>query len=103
MDSIAERLIGKELREIQHKAKYYTIIAFEDGAITALTEVRTEISFADDPVIVKKLVWSDEWCKILLSAGEIQISRSPIPPSPECFIYGSANDRGLMIVDRGEE
>lgn len=96
MDLIADRLMRKELREIQHKAKYSTIIAFEDGAITALTEVRTEISFADAPVIVENLVWSDEWLKIHLSAGEIWISRIPTPPSPECFSYGSVNDRGLM-------
>ena len=103
MDLMADRLIGKELREIQHKTKNSTIIAFEDGAITALTEVRTEISFADDSVIVEKLVWSDEWLKIHLSAGEIWISRIPTPPSPECFIYSSVDDRDMMIVDRGEE
>lgn len=103
MDLIAERIIGKELQEIRHKPKYFTIIAFEDGAITALTEVRMEISFADDPLVVEKLVWSDEWLKIILSAGEIWISRIPTPPSSECFVYGSVNKKSLMIVDCGEE
>ncbi|MCA1968631.1 MAG: hypothetical protein LDL42_05835 [Rhizobium sp.] len=103
MDLIADRLVGKELREIQHKAAHDTMIVFEDGAITAWSEVRIEIAFDDAPVIVKELVWSDEWCKILLSAGDIRIGRIPTSPNPECFIYRSASDPGLMIVDRGEE
>jgi|APAga8741243855_1050100.scaffolds.fasta_scaffold03952_4 hypothetical protein len=103
MDLIAERLVGKELREIQHNAANDTTIVFEDGAITAFTEVTIETSFGGDPVVVHELVWSEECCKIRLSAGEIRISRISIPPNPECFIYGSANDPGLMIVDRGEE
>ena len=103
MDLIADRLMGKELREIQHKAGYNTIIAFEDGAITAWTEVRIDIGFGDDPVRVKELVWSDEWCEILLDAGTIRISRIPHSPNPECFIYGSTINPDLMIVDRGEE
>jgi hypothetical protein len=103
MDLIAERLIGKELREIQHNAAYDTIIVFEDGAITAFTEVKIETCFGDNPVVVHELVWSEECCKIRLSRGEIRISRIPISSNPECFIYGSASDPGLMIVDRGEE
>jgi hypothetical protein len=103
MDLIAERLVGKELRDIQHTETRDTIIAFEDGAITAWTEVIIETSFGHGPVLVKELVWSDEWCKILLSAGKIQISRIPSSPNPECFIYVSASDPGLIIVDRGEE
>ncbi|TDK31258.1 hypothetical protein E2F50_20150 [Rhizobium deserti] len=103
MDVLDERLVGKELREIQHNAGHETIIAFEDGAITVWTEVRINIVFGDDPVRVKELVTSDEWYEILLDAGTIRISRIPIWPCPECFIYGSKDDRTVMIVDRGEE
>jgi len=103
MDLIAESLVGKELREIQHKAAFDTVIAFEDGAITAWTEVRIEIRFGDDPLRVKELVWSDEWCEILLDAGTIRISRITTSPNPECFLYRSIIDPDLMIVDRGEE
>jgi hypothetical protein len=103
MDLLAERLVGKELREIQHKAAFDTIIVFEDGAITAWTEVTIDIDFGDDPVRVKELVWSHEWCEISLDAGTIRISRIPTSPNPECFIYGSLVDPDLSIVDRGEE
>ncbi|WP_147294002.1 hypothetical protein [Ciceribacter selenitireducens] len=103
MDLMADRLVGKELREIRHEPANGIIIVFEDGAITAWTEVRIEIFFDDAPVIVKELVWSDEWCKIHLGAGDIWIGRIPTWPNPECFIYRSASDPSLMIVDRGEE
>lgn len=103
MDLIAEQLVGKELREIQHTDTHDTIIAFEDGAITAWTKVIVETSFGPDPIKVIDLDWSDEWCNILLSTGNIRISRVPSSPNPECFFYGSANDPSLMIVDRGDE
>ncbi|MGF9565560.1 hypothetical protein [Neorhizobium sp. JUb45] len=103
MDLIAEKLIGKELREIQHKAKYDTMIIFEDGSITAWTDVKVSISFGDDPVIVRDVVWSGEWFTILFNEGEIRVSRIPTSTNPECFIYGSIGQPTLMIVDRGEE
>jgi hypothetical protein len=103
MDLIGEKLIGKELRAIQHKAKYDTAIVFEDGGITAWTEVKVNISFGDDPVIVKDVTWSGEWCTIFFNEGNIRISRLPTALNPECFIYGSTGQPALMIVDRGED
>ncbi|TCR83664.1 hypothetical protein [Rhizobium sp. BK376] len=103
MNLIGEKPIGKELRAIQHKAEYDTTIVFEDGGITAWTEVKVNISFGDDPVIVKDVVWSDEWCTILFNEGGIRIGRILTSHFPECFIYGSAGQPALMIVDRGEE
>jgi hypothetical protein len=41
--SRAGRLVGKELRQVQHKAGYDTVIVFEDGAITAWSEVKINI------------------------------------------------------------
>jgi hypothetical protein len=103
MDLIGEKLIGKELREIQHKARSNTVVLFEDGAITALTEVRIDIAFADDPIRVTELIWNDEWVEIIFDAGIIRTSRIPTWPSAECLIYGSAGEPRVMIVDRGEE
>jgi hypothetical protein len=103
MDLIAERLVGKKLMQIQHKAEHDTTIVFEDGAITAWTEVRVELAFSDKPAVVKHLNWTTEWCTIHFDAGSIGISRIPNWPSPECFIYGTASEPALLIVDRGEE
>ena len=103
MDLIAARLIGKELRGIQHTTGYDTSIKFENGGITIWTEVKFNVTFGDGPVVVKDVAWSNEWFTILFEHGDIRISRIPNSPHPECFIYGSAEDPDLAIVDRGEK
>lgn len=103
MDLIAERLVGKELTQIHHKAKYDTAIVFEDGGITAWTKVRINVSLGDTPLVVKEVKCSEEWYTIVFTEGDIRISRVPNWPSPECFSYRAADDPTLMIIDRGEE
>jgi hypothetical protein len=103
MDRIAERLVGKELRQIHRKSKYDAVLVFEDGSITAWTEVKVNVSLGNNPLIVQEVKRSEQWYTIVLTQGDIRISRVAIWPSVECFIYGAANDPTLTIIDRGEE
>jgi hypothetical protein len=103
MDLIAEKIVGKELRQVQHSAGYDTVLIFEDGAITAWTEVKIYLTFGDEPVVVRDLSWSSEMLRIIFAEGDICISRVSNSRNPECFIYGAADDPSIMIVDRGEE
>ncbi|MBW8298203.1 MAG: hypothetical protein K0M60_01220 [Hydrogenophaga sp.] len=103
MDLIAERLVGRELRQICHQAKYDTAFVFEDGQILAWTEVRINLCLADGPLVVKEVECSAEWYAIVFAEGDIRISRVPCSPSPQCFSYRAADDPTLIIIDRGED
>lgn len=103
MEILAERLVGKKLQQIHYKEGYDTTVVFEDGAITAWTEIKINISLGTTPLAVKEVRGSEEWYTIVFNEGDIRIGRVPIWPSPECFIYRAADDLNLMIVDCGEE
>lgn len=65
MDRIAERLVGKELRQIHHRTKYDAVLVFEDGAITAWTEVKVNVSFGNSPLIAQEVKRSNETATFL--------------------------------------
>ncbi|MBO0142243.1 hypothetical protein JZX87_13835 [Agrobacterium sp. Ap1] len=102
MDLIKQRLLGKALLEIQHSENDCGIF-FEGGGITAWTEVRVSLAFGNDPLIVRDVQFSSDWCQINFDTGEIRIGRKPNSSFPEFFAYGSADDPGNVIVDRGDE
>ncbi|MCF1463835.1 MULTISPECIES: hypothetical protein [Rhizobium/Agrobacterium group] len=104
MDVIAEVLMDEELQQIQRLPDGPdTVIVFKDGRITAWTEVKVNISIRDTPLVVKQVIRSREWYTIIFNGGDIRISRIPVWPSPECFIYNGIHDPTVMVVDCGDE
>lgn len=103
MDLIAERLVGKDLRQICHRAKDDIAIVFEDGQIIVWTEVRLNLCLGHSPPVVTTVESSAEWYTIVFAEGDIRIGRVPSSPSPECFSYRAADDPTLIIIDRGDE
>lgn len=102
MNLIKDRLLGKALLEIHH-SENDCVIVFEGGGITAWTEVRVNLAFRDDPLIVRDVQFSSDWCQIVFETGEVRIGRKPTSSFPEFFAYGSADEPGDIIVDRGDE
>ncbi len=60
MDQFAERLIGKNLQQLIH-SEHDVGIVFQDGGITAWTEVKIDLSLGEKPLVVRELQWSEEW------------------------------------------